>query len=152
VSEVEALIAAAMLRLSRRRPLFHSEPDFQLAFAWELQTAYPDSHLRLEKRVSDDPRVELDVLFVCEGRRYGLELKYSRSKALVTIEGESFALRTGAPDLERYGILRDIARLERLVALDVLDEGCAVVLTNARGLWRSPQRGSREFRPKVRSR
>lgn len=36
--------------------------------------------LRMEKRVIDTPRVELDALLVFDGARYGSELKYWRSK------------------------------------------------------------------------
>jgi hypothetical protein len=129
-----------MTNLSRRRPIFHSEADFQLALAWELQTSHPTAQLRLEKRVIDDPRVELDVLFALDRRRYGLELKYPRRNVDVVVGDERFTLRTGAPDLDRYDVLRDVARLERLVAEGVVDEGCGVVLTNHAGLWQPAPR------------
>lgn len=129
-----------MERLAQRRPLFHSEADFQLELAWELRTSHPEATFRLEKRVIDDPRVELDILFVLDGQRYGLELKYPRSKVDVNIDEERFVLRTGAPDLDRYDVLRDVARLERLAAENLIDEGCAVVLTNVAGLWQPAPR------------
>jgi hypothetical protein len=95
VSEVESLVATAMGLLAQRRPLFHSEADFQFALAWELKTSHPDADLRLEKRVIDDPRIELDILCVLDGRRYGLELKYPRSGVDVQVADERFVLRTG---------------------------------------------------------
>lgn len=100
----------------------------------------PDAELRLEKRVIDDPRVELDISCVLDGRRYGLELKYPRSRVDVQVADERFVLRTGAPDLDRYDVLRDVARLERLLGEDLIDEGCAVVLTNVPSLWQSAPR------------
>jgi hypothetical protein len=140
VSEAEALVSRAIERLAHRRPLFHSEADFQLALAWQLQQDDPSAELRLEKRVIDDPRVELDILMVLGGRRYGLELKFPRSKLDVRVARERFVLRAGAPDLDRYDVLRDVARLERLVAEGIVDEGCGVVLTNVPGLWQPPSR------------
>lgn len=140
MSKVEELVSRAIERLAERRPLFHSEADFQLALAWQLQQDEPSAELRLEKRVIDDPRVELDILLVLDGHRHGLELKFPRSKLDVEVEGERFVLRTGAPDLDRYDVLRDVARLERLVSAGIIDEGCGVVLTNVPGLWQPPSR------------
>jgi hypothetical protein len=37
-------------------------------------------------------------------------------------------------------VLRDVARLERLVAENIIDEGCAVVLTNVPGRWQPARR------------
>ena len=37
-----------MAALARVRPLFHSEADFQHAFAWQLHSAHPDARIRLE--------------------------------------------------------------------------------------------------------
>jgi hypothetical protein len=140
MSRVEGLVSRALERLAVRRPLFQSEADFQLALAWQLQQDEPSAELRLEKRVIDDPRVELDVLSLLDGCRYGLELKFPRSKLDLEVGGERFVLRTGAPDLDRYDVLRDVARLERLVAEGIIDEGCGVVLTNVAGLWQPPSR------------
>jgi hypothetical protein len=67
MSDLEALVAAALDRLAQRRPIFHSEADLQLALAWELQTSYPDAAVRLEKRVINNPRVELDILVILDG-------------------------------------------------------------------------------------
>jgi hypothetical protein len=146
VSDVEGLISRAIERLAERRPLFHSEADFQLALAWQLQQDEPSAELRLEKRI-DVPRVELDILSVLDGRRYGLGLKFPRSKLDVEVAGERFVLRTGAPVLDRYDVLRDVARLERLVAEGIIDEGCGVVLTNVPGLWQPGiARGSLQLR------
>ena len=129
-----------MTQLAARRPVFHTEADFQLALAWEIQTSYPHAAIRLEKRMLDNPRVELDIFVALDGARYGLELKYPRSNLDAEVAGERFILRTGAPDLDRYDVLRDVARLERLISEGLIDEGCALVLTNAPGLWQPPPR------------
>jgi len=46
LAEIEETMAA----LARVRPLFHSEADFQHAFAWQLHSADPDARIRLETR------------------------------------------------------------------------------------------------------
>jgi hypothetical protein len=55
------LDAVTMLSLlAERRPVFHSERDFQHALAWQIQLAYPEAQIRLEPR----PRrsIHLDLL------------------------------------------------------------------------------------------
>ena len=56
-------VPAVLAKLADRRPVFHSEADFQHALAWELQLADPTSQIFLEKWVAvDGPRVHLDLL------------------------------------------------------------------------------------------
>lgn len=136
---IEELLRSAIESLASRRPIFHSEMDFQLALAWEIQTQQPEAEIRLEKRVIDEPRVELDVLVALDGVHYGIELKFPRSAVDLEVDNERFVLRTGAPDLDRYDVLRDVGRLERLVAEGIIHEGAALVLTNVAGLWRAPR-------------
>jgi hypothetical protein len=135
--DVTKIVVSAMQALARERPIFHSEADFQLALAWMFQRLHPDAQLRLERRMLDDPRIELDIFIRLAGRRYGLELKYPRLRADVDVGGERFALRTGAPDVERHDVVKDVSRLERLIKTDMIDAGVALVLTNAAGFWQS---------------
>jgi hypothetical protein len=130
-----AVLDEVMPRLASRRPVFHSEADFQLALAWEIQLTRPDAQIRLEKRVANNPRIELDLLVVIDRHRMALELKYPKEKLDVEVDGERFALSTGAPDVERYDAWRDVVRLERLCSEEIVDEGCALVLTNSPAFW-----------------
>ena len=41
-------IANLMLGLSKSRPIFHSEADFQHALAWQIHERLPDCQVRLE--------------------------------------------------------------------------------------------------------
>lgn len=135
-----ALLNEVMPRLAMRRPVFSSEADFQLALAWEIQLARPDAQIRLEKRVADSPRVVLDLLVAVDDQRMALELKYPKQELDVEVDGERFVLPTGASDVERYDIWRDVVRLERLCSEEIVDEGCALVLTNAPAFWLPPTR------------
>jgi hypothetical protein len=107
LSELETLLAAT----AAVRPIFHSEADFQHAFAWQLHEAHPDARIRLETRPS--PGVRLDVLATIDGLRIAFELKYLLRDITVTIDGELFQLPNGgAQDLRRYDFVKDVARLE----------------------------------------
>jgi hypothetical protein len=63
LAEIEETMAA----LALVRPLFHSEADFQHAFAWQLHRAHADARVRLETRPR--PGVRLDVMALIGGRR-----------------------------------------------------------------------------------
>src|SRR4051794_36762747 len=134
-------VAQAMASLADRRPLFHSEADFQHALAWEIQLADPTARIRLERRMSTTPRVELDLLVERDGRALALELKYPRAALSIELEDEAYDLRLGAADVECYGIVKDIWRLERLVREGLADEGCVVVVSNNRAIWGAPGEG-----------
>lgn len=135
------LLATALRTLAGRRPVFHSEADFQLALAWGIQNQHPDATIRLEQRVLDRPRINLDVLVVVDGLRFALELKYLRASLETTIDGETFVLVAGAPDLDRYDTVKDVVRLEQLLAAGLADAGAAVVLSNHSGFWQPTTTG-----------
>jgi hypothetical protein len=143
VADLAGPVDAAMGRLARRRPLFHSEADFQLALAWELQHADSAAQLRLEQRVMANPPIALDILMRVNGRRYAFELKYLKRALEIVIDDEPFKLATGAPDVEHYDILNDVTRLERLTDSGVCDAGCALVLTNVDDFWKPRATGAR---------
>ena len=67
-------VVGALSDLAARRPVFHSEPDFQHGLAWQIQLNYPPAEIRLETR----PRrsVHLDMLIRLGGTRTAVELKY----------------------------------------------------------------------------
>lgn len=132
------MLGAAMGTLASKRPIFHSEADFQHALAWEVQLAHPNAEIRLEKRVAVQPNIELDLLVALNGARFGVELKYLRRGMTAEVEGETFALATGADDHGRYFAIEDIARLERLVAGGNIDSGALILLTNVANIWEPP--------------
>jgi hypothetical protein len=108
-------LAAVMQELSGQRPIFHSERDFQFALAWLIQKRYPQAELRLEPR----PRagVHLDLLVGFEQQRIAVELKYLVAKFAGTVQREQFDLpHQGAHDISRYDVVKDVVRLERLLA------------------------------------
>ena len=127
-------VRSLMVALAKRRPIFHSEADFQHALAWELHTRYPDGAVRLEQQVL--PGIHLD-LALRDGRcTTAFELKYLTRGAEVEIAGERFILKQhGAQPPRRYDCVRDLVRLEALTSSGAADEGFAVVLTNDPAYW-----------------
>ncbi len=126
-----------LAELGRRRPVFHSEADFQHALAWVAQEMEPDARIRLEVPLYGlQGRGALDIT-IRDGRgTTALELKYCKARLSADHEGEKFELPgTVARDLFRHDVCKDIWRLEHAIGSGQADRGFCVVLTNDRGIW-----------------
>jgi len=130
-----------MQSLARNRPLFHSEADFQHAFAWEFHLQLPDALIRMERPVPSTLGVlYVDITAHVAGQTYAFELKYKTRAAEVEIAGESFALQDhGAQPLGRYDVLKDVTRLESLVEKSANTRGDVIFLTNDSAYWSEPR-------------
>lgn len=135
-----------MSELSRQRPVFHSEADFQHAFAQQLAKMHPNLSIRLEipYRVIGssnlDPRTVVDLY--CSdpgsGAVTAVEFKYRTRRWSGSIGGEDIQLLYhSAADLGRLYFVHDISRLERWAQTD---GGTAFVifLTNDGAYWSVP--------------
>lgn len=123
----------ALAALAARRPVFHSEADFQLALAWQVHLADPQVGVYLETR----PRrgLHLDLAFINEvtGAYSAIELKYLTRRWTGTVAGQDFELKEhGAHDNRRFDTVKDIARVESVVRDLPRSNGAVVVLTNDR--------------------
>jgi hypothetical protein len=128
-------IARTLVALAARRPVFHSEADFQHALAWQVQLDHRDAEVRLETR----PRrgVRLDLLVRLDGVRYGVEVKYLVRRVDAVLVDEVFELpNQSAHDIARYDVCRDIVRCERLLQDGFVDQASVVVLSNDPAYWR----------------
>lgn len=137
------LVRAGLFELARRRPIFHSEADFQHELATQLTRSDSSVEIRLERPVRPPgPRViNLDMLLRRNGQQYAVELKYITAKLEYTLGDEEFLLKAqSAQDLRRYDILKDILRVESLVETGVVGAGMSVTITNDRTLWRESLR------------
>ena len=136
--ELEELVG----RLTASRPIFHSEADLQLALAWQVHLLLPDVQVRLEYRpVGFTGREYLDVLVRGAHGATALELKYPTRALTLQLGDEAFQLRNhAAHDITRYDVVKDVARLERVVQAGGADDGVALVLTNDPGYWRESLR------------
>jgi hypothetical protein len=128
--------------LSGRRPVFHSEADFQHALAWEFQLSSQTASIRIEQQTAGaGGRVHLDLLVKDGSHHVAIELKYKTKKTSISWKDEEFHLRNqSAQDLGRYDFLKDIARIERYVEAHPGSEGYAVLLTNDQTYWQESKR------------
>lgn len=131
-----------MKSLSKQRPIFHSEADFQHALAWRIHETMPGCQVRLEYPFPhEEKRMHLDIWIPTEG--VAIELKYFTTRLELDCDSEPFALKDqAASDLARSGFLDDVQRLERVVKDREQPgrAGFAILLTNARSLWEYPRR------------
>ncbi len=132
-------VSTVMEKLSSVRPVFHSEADFQHAFAWVLREIEPSLQIRLEVR--QDTREYVELLCFGPRARTAVEFKYFTRTWVGAdpVTGESFHLRNHeATDLGRQGFVFDIARLEKFCASGRASNGFAIMLTNDQRLWQPP--------------
>jgi hypothetical protein len=80
MEEIDAGIV--LEHLSKERPIFHSEYDFQFAFAWKIKSMYPKTEVRVQqpmKRVRNSKKEKneyIDLILRDERDIIGIELKY----------------------------------------------------------------------------
>ncbi len=131
-----------MRGLSKARPVFHSEVDFQFALSRRIDVEIPDCKVRLEKTFRfEEGKSRVDIWLPGEG--VAIELKYFTRQMAVCHADEWYDLKEhAATDLARHGFLTDVQRLERLVQGEEhpVSVGFAVLLTNAPTLWEPSRR------------
>jgi len=144
---MRAAIQECLSALADQRPVFHSEADFQFAFAWKIREQNPEYSVRLAVPLGKTENAHIDVLIKAK-EKVGVEVKYHKSGLTTTVNSESFVFTGTAPrDVARYGFLKDIERLEKFVP-DFCASGFALMLTNDARLWADPgiaRRIDREF-------
>ncbi len=126
-------ISEVLSSLAKQRPVFHSEADFQHAFAWEIHQRLPsDALVRLELPVQVRQQfLHIDVWVVYQNATLSVELKYKTRRLTVHIGNEQYRLKDqSAQDISRYDFLKDVQRLEQVVAVHPNSIGYAVLLTN----------------------
>ncbi len=74
-------IANVLNELRERRPVFHSEADFQHALAWAIHEKCPNLNIRLEKRVELNSKNKyLDIFAFNDKKTVAIEVKYKTTK------------------------------------------------------------------------
>lgn len=136
-------IVKVLESLAIKRPLFHSEADFQHALAWEIHQQLPDHSIRLELKpphINDRFYIDLWVANK-ESAFVAIELKYKTRKLETNVADENFCLlNQRAQDCGRYDFCKDIQRLEGVVygQSDII--GYAIFLTNDSAYWKKPKK------------
>lgn len=135
-------IELLMNGLARRRPVFHSEADFQFALSRQIEVEQPGGEVRLERPYRSEGRSRRLDIWLPE-KSVAVELKYFTRRLRVNVSDERYDLKDhAATDLARHGFLSDVQRLEELVrdGGSRVRTGFAVVLTNEPRLWERPSR------------
>lgn len=128
--------------LMRKRPVFHSEADFQHALAWIIHDKYPDLNIRLEKRmILDRERNYFDIFAFKDNKIVAVEVKYKTKNLDTVLNHEEFSLTNqSARDQGRYDFLKDVSRLEKALESHRDSNGFAIFLTNDESYWKVPAR------------
>ena len=135
-------IHAIMGSLAMKRPIFHSEADFQHALAWEIRKAMPKVRLEYPVKVKDfisgrEKSIALDI-WIPTGQ-IAIELKYFTNLLGLTYRGEEFSLaEQGRQTPNRYDYVKDIQRIESVLAASKAEQGFAILLTNEFDYWKIP--------------
>ena len=136
-------LVQTLARLAMRRPIFHSEADFQHALAWELQKEWPTAEIRLEFRPFPEERFYLDIWCGRPEGSLAIELKYLTRGLDAVVNSERFLLKNqAAQDISRHDIVKDIVRVERIAAARPGTTGYVVALTNDASYWKESLRTS----------
>lgn len=143
----------AMKTLSDKRPIFHSEADFQFSLGWELKRLNNDFQIIMERpfqfedKSKKHPKIELDLLIENGLEKYGIELKYVTKKLNTKIGKEKFELKDHmATNLRRYDFYKDINRLEYLKTNNEINKGYVIFLTNVDSYQKNETSGmAKEF-------
>lgn len=140
-----------MADIAKLRPIFHSEADFQHAFAWEVHQSSPDASIRLERPIQVNGHfIHLDIWIKHLDETVAVELKYKTHALSVEVGGEHYRLKShSALDCGRHDFIRDIERLEHVAVGREGYVGYAVMLTNESGYWHkstSHEAADAEFR------
>ncbi len=131
--------------LKKKRPIFHSEADFQHALAWTLHEQNSQLEIRLEHPLFSAGSAAVDVRIRDGKQLYALELKYLCRKIRVEVKGESFALKDqSAQDTRRYGVLKDIWRMERFIEKNSGARASVITLSNDPLYWKGSKEGTND--------
>jgi hypothetical protein len=126
--------------LAKQRPVFHSEADFQHAFAWEIHQRLPHASVRLELPVQVKHQyLHIDIWCITQDDVLAIELKYKTRELSVEIGDEQYKLKSqSAQDIGRYDYVKDIYRLEQTAITQRKYTGYAILLTNDSAYWIKP--------------
>lgn len=134
-------IPGLMDALSLQRPIFHSEADFQHAFAWLLHARAPEAAIRLERPFEvSGQKMHVDLLVRQGGCNITIELKYKTRALATSIGDERYDLASHyAWNEGRYDFLSDIERIQDLGSIPDRTTGYAILLTNESAYWKPPK-------------
>ena len=127
--------------LAVRRPLFHSEADFQHELAMDLARNHYAVRLEvpIQLALKNQPvGIQLDLLAINQesGQKTAIELKYITVALDHQNNGERFRLSGNwGTNLSLFDTLADLERVASVVKAGKADQGFSVLITNAETAW-----------------
>jgi len=147
-----------LIKLHEKRPIFHSEGDFQFSLGCEIQSMYPNIKIIIERPIYVERPVEdktqssgtkkvtehIDMFLYDGPNRIGIELKFIKAKFSYKDDWGDYCLKPSlVNDFSCYDILKDIHRLENYAQIDkIIDFGYSITITNVSTLWEKHYDGS----------
>jgi len=138
-------------KLEEKRPIFHSEADFQYAFSRVLNEMDDKAEVRLEypiRFISDKKNRKIDNRALdiwIKNKKIAIELKYALKKIDFSHKGEAYSLKSSRIHNLRYSFVKDVSRTEDLVWANKIKKGYAIVISNNRSMWSKGEGGSEMF-------
>ena len=142
-------IKITLLELSKTRPIFHSEADFQFALALKLKEK--DFDIRLEKPyLLNNKKLRLDIeIHNKKFEKYAIELKYKTKKLLTDYNNEEFNLKSHyAQNDGAFLFWKDVYRINQLIKNDKqlnFKSGFVIFLTNDNRYYESDEEGNKNI-------
>ena len=123
-------IHGIMKELSKRRPVFHSEADFQLALFRQINCTEPTSDPRMEvKAYKGSSHKRLDLLVRSEEEVTAIELKFWNITLDVVVNDERFVFDDSSNRSQAWERLwDDVSRIRNELTVEA--HGHAIALTN----------------------
>lgn len=126
--------------LASKRPVFHSEADFQHELALELVSRAYQVRLEVPKDISvnkETVKAEIDLLVSKDNIKTAIELKYIKKACTIEHHDELFELKgTWSTNLSRFDCLSDTRRIEALIEAGHAEAGYSIFLSNASDAWK----------------
>ena len=111
-----------LFKLGEKRPIFHSEADFQHSLAWEIHLQ-KNSELRLEYPYRKDPETiyQVDIVVLEKDKIIPIELKYKTKEFNKIIYKEMYSLKNHGAD-DQASLILGILFLMLKLSLRVINE------------------------------
>ena len=123
--------------LAKKRPVFHSEADFRTSLALHLHETYKHLYPLPEYPFALPENIACDIMLLQGGKEVmALELKYFCRAFKGEVGDKFFRLRwNSTPDAGRYGVLKDIERMEIFLEKNPTAQAAVIAITNDPKLW-----------------
>lgn len=135
-----AELSAIVVQLGTDKPIFTNEAEFQLNLGIRLGLIGYDVGLERRRTISVNGQmidICVDIIITREGVKTAIELKYIPHDVFLQHDGETYRFPNngGSPNLYRFGVLKDLHRVSRLVSEGQVHHGYSICVSNDSRAW-----------------